>query len=225
MPKLWTEIDGEPWLDNPKRRRRRSKGRKRHGRFRKGSKAAKAFMASIRPNKRRGRRRHKKHRAAITRRNPVARRRHHRRHHRRFHRNPLVSARGLTGRVMDGLKGGAGVLIGDAAAGAVTNLVPVAAIQAGPLQGVAEALVGVFGAPFVARWLGAEWGKAFLWGSFARPMRRIAVGLPVLGPALAAYPGNLAAYPGNLAALPSGRASTLTLGDIMSDEEDMTSVY
>lgn len=128
---------------------------------------------------------------------------------------------------MDGIKGGAGVVLGEAAAGAIPNLLPVAALQSGPLNVVAQAAVGIFLAPFVGRTLGGEYGKAFLWGAFARPLRNLVqqLGVPILAPALAAYPGNLAAYPGGLAALPNGRASTLTLGDLMAEDEEAITDY
>lgn len=58
--RLWDVFDGEPFMDNPRLgilgliNPRKKKGRK-VARFKKGSKAAKAYMASIRPNRKRRR--------------------------------------------------------------------------------------------------------------------------------------------------------------------------
>lgn len=202
MPKLWNAIDGEPWLDNPKRRRRhKGKGRKRvrhrararsKARTRRrppaGFKSWKSYMAHIR-GKRKG--------ASVARSRKGRRHRGRARRH-RFGSNPPRFTRGLTGRIMDGLKGGAGVVVGEALAGMVPRLIPVAALQSGIGNAAAQALTGVFLAPIIGRFAkSSEIAKAVLWGAFARPLRTLAVssGFPILAPALSAYPGNLAALP------------------------------
>src|ERR1700674_3513621 len=105
--KLWSEIDGEPWLDNPRRRRRRTKARKRG---RKRSRSRTLVLANPRRRRRsRGR--------FVAGRNP------HRRRH-RYHRNPgFGGLRGIGARVVDGLKGGLAVLAGEAAASAIPKLI------------------------------------------------------------------------------------------------------
>lgn len=131
----------------------------------------------------------------------MARRRHHRsnprRHHRRrFRRNPGLT-RGFTGNIMKGIKGGTGVVLGKAAVRAIPTLVrlPTTGIMGAAVQGI----TGVLLAPMVSRFLGGEWGTAFLYGAFAAPIESLIVGMnvPVLGPALSAYPGEgMGAIPG-----------------------------
>lgn len=174
--KLWSEIDGEPWLDNPRRRRRRSKakGRKRSHRRRR------AAPAALNPFRKRRRSRGR------ARANPFRRRRH--------HRNPFGGGmRGIGGKVMDGVKGGLAVLAGEAAASAIPKLLPIAAIQTGMLNAVAEAAVGVLTAPFVAKVVGQKWAQIYLYGAFSRPLKGfiVSANLPIISPALAAYPGSM----------------------------------
>jgi hypothetical protein len=174
--KLWSEIDGEPWLDNPRRKRRRAKGRKRSHRRRNAT----AVLAN--PRRKRGRRRRP---------SGFMLNRHHRRRH---HRNPpSFGLRGIGARVIDGLKGGLAVLAGEAAASAIPKLIPVAAIQTGIMSAVAEVAVGIFTAPFVAKLVGQKWAQVYLYGAFSRPLKGFVVSanLPIVSPALAAYPGSM----------------------------------
>lgn len=187
--KLWTEIEGEPWIDNPRRKRRRRGGKQRKRRTRRSA-AQGAPVARKRRRKSIGF-------AA----NP---RRHRRR--RGFRRNP-ISFGGITSRIKDGLKGGLGVVVGKAAARAIPTMLGQS--RSGVLGLALQGLVGVFVAPFAAKFGGAEFGKAFLWGAFAAPIESAVVGfnVPLLAPALSAYadadlsaipyvPGALSAPPG-----------------------------
>lgn len=147
-------------------------------------------------------------------------RRHHRRvHHRRFHRNPPMTTRGVMNTLTRGAKDAFFVLIGDAGVGAVPRLVNLP--TTGLVGTIVELATAVLVGMGVHKFGGGEAGRFAVAGGLARVGRSIVVGagVPILAPALSAYPGNLAAYPGNLAALPSGARSTLTLGDMMDEEE------
>jgi hypothetical protein len=144
------------------------------------------------------------------------RRRHHRRRHgrRRFRSNPAF-ARGLMGRVMEGVKGGAGVVLGKAAVRAIPQMVGIA--RTGVVGIAAQAAVGVMLAPFVDKML-RGWGKPFLYGAFAAPLETFAVSLnlPVIGPALSSYPDELSAIPATVTALGDAGAAP---GFMIDDEE------
>lgn len=187
---LWTDIDGEPWLDNPRRKRRRSGSPKRRRR---------SHAVAARTNPKRRRRHHR------ARHNPFlgAHRTHRRRGHRRFRRNPF-STRGVFAKAMDGVKGGLAVLLGEATVAAVPKLIPIAAIQTGIPNAFAEAAIALFSAPFVAKLIGPKWAQVYLYGGFARPLKGLVIGanVPILS-------GALASYPGSLLALPTPGASTL----------------
>jgi hypothetical protein len=147
--------------------------------------------------------------------------RRHRRHGRRHRHNPpRMSARGVVATLTRGAKDAFWVLAGDAGVGAIPRLVGLGTTGVvGTIVELASALgVGMI----VHRFGGGEAGRFAVAGGLARVGRSIVIGsgIPVLAPALSAYPGNLAAYPGNLAALPSGPRSTLTLGEMMADEEE-----
>lgn len=178
--KLWTEIDGEPWLDNPRRRRRR-KAKASHRRRRKASIPKGGSMARKRrrrpaaaggvPFRRKGRRRG-------------------------FRRNPILGGRGnLMRTVTEGVKGGLGVLAGKVAARAVPTLI--GQPRTGMVGMAIQAAVAIVLAPMVGRFAGGEFGKAFLWGSFASPLESVVVklNLPVIGPALSSYADELSAVP------------------------------
>lgn len=136
-----------------------------------------------------------------------------RRHHRRrFRRNPGFT-RGLTGNIMKGIKGGTGVVLGKAAVRAIPALVrlPVTGVMGAAVQGI----TGVVLAPIVQKFLGGEWGTAFLYGAFAAPIESLIVSMniPVLGPALSSYPGE------GLSAIPGPGISALSAGGFIEDEE------
>lgn len=201
---LWREIEGEPWLDNPRRRRRRTRGRKRSRKGRMPA-ALKAYWA----NKRRKRggvtvaRRRRRHRA-----NPRAARRRHR-------RNPggTFGRRNWMGSIMKGLKGGTGVVLGKAASRAIPTLLRLP--RAGILGSAIQGLTGVLLAPVVQKFLGGEWGTAFLYGAFAAPIESLIVGMnvPILSPALSSYADEVSAIPNGV--------TTMGLPGFTSDEEDV----
>lgn len=114
---------------------------------------------------------------------------------------------------MRGIKGGTGVVLGKAAVRALPSLVrlPTTGVMGAAVQGV----TGVLLAPFVSRFLGGEWGTAFLYGAFAAPIESLIVGMniPVLGPALSAYPGE------GMSAIPGPGLNTLAAGGFIEDEE------
>jgi hypothetical protein len=145
-------------------------------------------------------------------------RRHHRRHRkRRFRHNPPGGgfARGMMGRVMEGLKGGAGVVLGKAAVRAIPTMARLP--RTGPVGIAVQALVGVVVAPFVDRFL-RGWGKPFLYGAFAAPLESVVVGLnlPIIGPALSSYPDELSAIPATVTSLGDAGAPP---GFMIDDEE------
>src|SRR5690349_11142932 len=102
------------------RRRRKSRKVGRRARFRKGSAAAKRYMASIRPKGGTVARKRRKHRrSSRARSNPVVR--HRRGHRRRFRRNPGFSLRGggFVRALTQGAKCGAFVTLGEAASATI----------------------------------------------------------------------------------------------------------
>lgn len=205
MPQLWTDIDGEPWLDNPRRKRRRRRTTTRHRRARRRAKEAPVARAH-----RRRRRRHSFRRNPESHRTRVRAARRGARHRRRYHRNPLGG--GMMRRVTEGLKGGVGVVLGKAAARAIPTFI--GQPRTGPIGIGLQALAAVVLTPVVAKFAGGEFGKAFLYGGFAAPLEGLAVGMniPILSPALSSYPDELRAIPyvpGALRGL-----------SVMSDEED-----
>ena len=147
------------------------------------------------------------------RRNPIVRARRRRVRH-GFRRNP---ARGVMGGLLatgfQGIKDGAGVVIGKAATRTVAGLVPFGANTGivGALKQVVVAVAVGYGAHKV---MGKEFARMVVAGGIAAPIETLVKGLniPILSPALAAgdeayaamgaYP--LAAYP---AALPAGGMS------------------
>lgn len=146
----------------------------------------------------------------------------HRSHRRRrFSHNPF-RVRGMMGNVMKGLKGGTGVVLGKAAVRALPTLVRLP--TAGVLGAAVQGLTGVILAPVVQKFLGGEWGTAFLYGAFAAPIESLIVGMniPLLAPALSAYPGaGLSAYPGGgpLGAIPTPHGIP-TLAEVAPDDEE-----
>lgn len=203
MPKLWTEVDGEKWLDNPRRRRRRKAGARRRA----GSKRSKArrsppagfaswraYMAHIRGMKKGGRgmaRRKRGARRHRARHNPPGRR--HAR--RRFRRNIPAFARGWMSTAVTGLKGGAGVVLGKAVGRSVPAIIKQ---DKNSLIGIAIQLaVGVFVAPFVSKFAGPVVGNGFLYGTFASPIESqvLKMNLPVISPALSSYADEMNAIP------------------------------
>lgn len=122
----------------------------------------------------------------------------------------------MMGRVMEGLKGGAGVVLGKAAVRAIPTMVGIP--RTGMLGIGAQAAIGVVLAPFVDRFL-RGWGKPFLYGAFAAPLESLAVSLnlPVVGPALSSYPDELSAIPATVTAL--GGGVDAAPGFMIDDEE------
>ena len=203
MAKLWEDYDGEAWLDNPRRRRRgrRHTARRRHHRNPESRRTRRAAA-------RKGHRRH------VMRMNP---------RHRRHHRNPFGGGmtRGIMGRVMEGVKGGAGVVVGEGLVGAIPGFVgqtktsiPGILIQVG---------AGVILAPFADKVL-RGFGKPFLYGAFAGPIRSAVIryNVPVLAPALSSYNDVLRALPVNatVKAIQGARTSFAAYQSGLMDEED-----
>lgn len=143
------------------------------------------------------------------------------RHRRRgFRRNPLsLGGRGgIMGKVMDGLKGGVGVVLGKAAARAVPTFI--GQDRTKPIGIALQALAGIILAPIVGRFGGGEIGRAFLWGAFAAPIEGFVVGanIPMLSPALSSYPEELSALPYVPGALSAGPGAGMP-GFTIDEEE------
>jgi len=134
---------------------------------------------------------------------------------RRYRGNPPAFARGLMGRVMEGLKGGAGVVLGKAAVRAIPTIARLP--RTGPIGIAVQAGVGVILAPFVDRFF-RGFGRPFLYGAFAAPLESLVVSLnvPVIGPALSSYPDELSAIPATVTALGGVDAAP---GFMIDDEE------
>lgn len=198
MARLWESMEGEPWMDNPRKRRKRKAGTRKRRRTRRA--------ASFGHNPRRRRK-------AGTRRV--------RRHKRSFRHNP-ISMGGIMGRVTEGLKGGFGVVIGKAATRQLPTLakLPTAGTTGMLVQGGAAVVVTML-APFVRRVFGDTITKGMVYGAFAAPLESAAVSfnVPLLAQGLSSY-GDEA-----IAALPSRNPTMLTSVaapgfSIMSEEED-----
>jgi hypothetical protein len=182
---LWSEIDGEPWLDNPRKKRRHRRNRMPAG-------LARYWRTHRRGGKsRRHRRNPESHRTRV-----AAARKGWRRRGRRHRRNPFMGGRGgMFSAVKRGIIGGTGVVLGKAASRAIPTLVNLP--RTGVLGAAIQGATGVLLAPFVTKFMGGEWGTAFLYGAFAAPIESLIVGfkVPVLAPALSSYPDELAALP------------------------------
>lgn len=161
-----------------------------------------AYMASIRPGgksssgkKARKRRAttggagmsRKRRKSRRRRSNPprATHRRSSRRHGRRsFRRNPGGGFRGIIGTIMDGVKGGLGVVAGKAISRAVPALVGIQ--PTGYLGLGVQALVGVGAYMAADRFVGREPARTVLYGAFGGVIESIVRGwnVPVLSPAL-----------------------------------------
>lgn len=145
----------------------------------------------------------------------------HGRKRRHFRRNPIGfgGRGGIVGKVMDGLKGGVGVVLGKATARAIPTFI--GQDRTKPIGIVLQALAGIVLAPIVGRFGGGEIGRAFLWGAFAAPIEGFVVGanIPMLSPALSSYPEELSALPYVPGALGAGPASGMPGFTISEDEE------
>lgn len=218
------------FLENPGKRRRARKsrkgGKKRRGRFVKGSAAAKRYMASIRPGAKRKRKRAtttKKRRRSrrttttggvqMARKRTTRRRRRaaapkRTRRRRRSYRNPPTLAL-----VKRGLMDGAAITAGKAATRLVAGRLPML-----PKKGaaaLAAQLAVAAGVSFVAGKFAPVRHRAMMQaGAFASVLEDaiVAAKVPLLSPALDAYP--LAAYASPFAALPSGDEGNLLATDL-----------
>ena len=144
-----------------------------------------------------------------------------RRRHHRHRRNPFgISTRGITGRLVDGFKGGLAVLGVEAVSAAIPKLVPVAAIQTGFPSAAAEALTAVLTAPLVAKLIGSRWAQVYLYGGFARPLKGLVIGanIPFVSGALASYPGSLMALPSQRTSMASSLAANFDLATLEAEE-------
>lgn len=184
------------FLTNP-RHKKRKRARRKAARFKKGSIAAKRYMASIRPNKgrkrRKARRAHRAPRVVIVRTNrptkggSMARKRRSstrrrrtrirrvghvvytnpRKRHRRHYRRNPSGMRGIAGLITAGVKDGLYVVTGSALTSAIPKLIPGAA-QPGML-GLAIQLATATGAGIAAhKVLGQNAGRLVLAGGYAR---------------------------------------------------------
>lgn len=199
---LWSEIDGEPWLDNPRRRKGRKSRKGRRRRPPKGFKSWKSYMASIRGKRRKG--------------GSVARRkgRRSRRGRRSFRRNPpqRFSARGVVNTLTRGVQDAAFVVVGKAGARLAPALL---GLPQGGMLGIAvQALSAVGVGMLVHRFAGGDAGRFAVAGALSAPVETLARGLPIIGPALSAYP-ELAALPNGVSTLPGG------LGEVFNEDEDV----
>lgn len=229
----WEEIDGDYWLTNKPRRSRRSRGvtmaakrskrtssrrTARRGTARQAPRRKKrrppagyaswsAYMASIRPPRRRARAtgsptsasggtmasKRKRRRRSTARRhhasNPPAAKRRRSTRRRTYRRNPF-GGRGLVGQVTnlakEGVIGGVTVVAGEAATRLVRGRVlGMAAGQT--LSSVAEAGIAVAGGLVVERMFGRQAGRDFVVGGVAGILRATAkqLGVPFVADALA----------------------------------------
>lgn len=198
MPGLWSEQDGERWLDNPRRRRRHEGGAHR-------------------------RRSHRRRHFAMNDPGPKRRRRHHRRH---FARNPMNIGgltHGIGGRLTEGLKGGAGVVLGKAVVRTVPGFLKMD--KSSMLGLLVQPIVGIVAAPFIDRFLKGM-GKPFLYGAFASPLESLVVkfNIPIIAPALSSYADELAALPGKGISTLSGPAAIQYAPGFSIDEEEQALV-
>lgn len=209
--RLWDDYDGIPFMENPKRHRRRRSGRKR--RPPKGFRSWKAYMASIRPNpkgrsgtvaRRRKRRRHRRNPESRRTRVLAARRGARRRSRRSFRRNPSIVSQ-----VTRGLSDGFFVVLGKAAARSIPGFVGInsrTGVMGAAVQGLTGILVGMVG----GRFLGSERTRMLVAGAWSGAVESLVTSfnIPVLSPALASgvssYPRvGMRSYPPALRGIPS----------------------
>lgn len=197
---LWATMeDDRTWLENPRRRRKGGRRRRRgRGRFKKGSAAAKRYMASIRPKRSGSKRRRRRARrnagimpVLANRGSHMARRR--RGGRRRYRRNPgggfKFSAGGMLARLKRGVIDALYVTLGEAGAGIVPGFfpsIPQTGVIGFAVQGVTAIALGevtrkVFKSGDAARFVVA--------GALAKPMKTLvrSANIPVLSAALSSY--------------------------------------
>jgi hypothetical protein len=208
MHKLWSEIDGEPWLDNPKRRRRRRKGgrmsRKSHGR-RKGRMPA-ALARYWAEHGRGGKHMKRRRRKGSSRR---ARRR-------SFRRNPFVGrGTGIIRQATRGLQDAFWIVAGKAAARAIPTFIGinVTATTSLLMQGVIAVATGAV----VGRFVGGDAARFITAGALSAPLETAIrkMGVPIISPALAGYPQTeLGLYPaGQIGEVPENDLPKM-IGDV-----------
>lgn len=176
MAQLFGEFEGgEMYFDNPRRRRRRKGGAKRRHVTHHRRHAMAANPVGRRHRRRAGKRRHTRH---------------------HFSRNPVGGStpRSLMGRVTEGVKGGAGVVLGKIVVRSVPGFLK---MDRASLLGIGlQAATGVILTPFVDKMLKGM-GKPFLYGAFAAPIESAIVkfNIPIAAPALSSYQDGLLALP------------------------------
>jgi hypothetical protein len=239
--RLWEKMDGDRiWLENPRRKRRRKGGgkRRRGGRFKKGSAAAKRYMASIRPNRGTKRRRKRARRNAGV--SPawllngkrkgshMARRKRHGR--RRYRRNPGgrsgFSVKGILGRLQRGVVDGLWVVAGEAGAGIVPGFfpaIPSTGVVGFVVQGLTAVGLGEVVRRFAKNSRAAEFVVA---GALAKPIRALALasGIPQLTRALSSYP-SFAAYPEAGNVVTGGALSGVPGGFVESGDAETQGIF